>query len=484
MLFCSNLSSFTTSPGRNLEILESLNESGNPPSATKRSNHEIFHLKKRTGKMIDASAKLRLLKSSLPKLKSRGHRVLLFSQFVITLNIVEDFLVGENYKFLRLDGNTPGFQRQKDIDEFNRPGSDIFIYLLTTRAGGASINLATADIVIVLDPDFNPHQDMQAIARSYRFGQTKKCLVFKMTVKYGVQALFESDEGSAKDIVYTDNDLDSLIEKAEKEGQVDDKTQKEASSCNLCGQHHGDGECSMLESSENLVEYREMLMVHAEDESWENRSAAIQAIDKLLYQRGDGHLLVGQPFHLVQGPLLGAKEKVKVPGQTPVQILAKPLLAALHTSNDAQVQHVTGPSLMTNTASKTTIPSNSVLQPQGHHDAGRPSLTNTVPHSIASNSGLMPRSQAQVNIAGPWRTTHTASQTANTSKGVMMPLPPPPGQPVAGTSSSQRLLPPHGFKRPFSPTSLPQAPNKRPKKSEDACAVCRTRPLSSHCGGS
>ncbi|KAF5374945.1 hypothetical protein D9758_000456 [Tetrapyrgos nigripes] len=610
------------------------------------------------GKLIDASAKLRLLKSLLPKLKSRGHRVLLFSQFVIALNIVEDFLVGENYKFLRLDGNTPGFQRQKDIDEFNRPGSDVFVYLLTTRAGGVGINLATADTVIVLDPDFNPHQDMQAIARSHRFGQTKKCLVFKMMVKesaeerimqmgkkklaldhlivqkindeesvgdtvqsiltYGAQALFESDEGSAKDITYTDNDLDSLIDKTEKEGQVDDKAQKEgfsfakiwtadkneleeigdddqgqgdswaqtlqkinaerervkiqeealsgrgarrkaayrkenmyiedspvkknkksksqavsnsdgesayqgsdinsygsdveslpnamgvelkelqntggrqdysapsehrghkaqvptpASYCNLCEQYHGDGECSMLESSENLVEYREMLMLHAEDESWENRSAAIQAIDELLYRRGDGHLLAGQPLHLVQGPLLGAKkEKAKIPGQTPVQIPAKTLPAAPRPP--PQIQYVAGPSLMTNTAPKTTIPSNGVPRPQAQHDAGRPSLTkNTTPQSVVSNSGLMPRSQAQVqNLAGPSRPTHTAPQTANTSMGVMVPQHPPPAQPVAGTSTSQRLPPPHGSKRPSSPASLPQAPNKRPKKAEDTCAVCK-----------
>ncbi|KAL0951419.1 hypothetical protein HGRIS_008111 [Hohenbuehelia grisea] len=206
-------------------------------------------------KLIDASGKFRLLKQLLPKLKARGHRVLLFSQFVIALNIIEDFLYGEGIKFLRLDGSTKGRDRQKGMDEFNRPGSDVFIYLLSTRAGGVGINLFSADTVIIFDPDFNPHQDLQAIARAHRFGQQKTVLVFKLMVKdsaeerimqvgkkklvldhlivqkmedeegpgedvqsiltYGAKALFEEEAGSSRDIVYTDNDLDKLIVKTE-----------------------------------------------------------------------------------------------------------------------------------------------------------------------------------------------------------------------------------------------------------------------------
>lgn len=60
--------------------------------------------------------------------------------------------------YLSQDGDTPGPLRQKGIDEFNKPDSDVFVYLLTTRAGGVGINLYTADTVIIFDPDFNPHQ--------------------------------------------------------------------------------------------------------------------------------------------------------------------------------------------------------------------------------------------------------------------------------------------------------------------------------------
>ncbi|KAI6047780.1 P-loop containing nucleoside triphosphate hydrolase protein [Pisolithus marmoratus] len=213
-------------------------------------------------RLVSASAKLRLLKSLLPKLKARNHRVLLFSQFVVVLDIVEDFLTGEGYKFLRLDGDTKQSVRQKGMDEFNQPDSDVFIYILTTRAGGVGINLYTADTVIIFDPDFNPHQDLQAIARSHRYGQQKTCLVFKLMVKdsaeekimqagkkklvldhlivqkmddddngtgdlasiltFGAKELFEEGDQNSRDIVYTDNDLDKLIEKTEVEGEKEE----------------------------------------------------------------------------------------------------------------------------------------------------------------------------------------------------------------------------------------------------------------------
>ncbi|KAI0652071.1 SNF2 family N-terminal domain-containing protein [Trametes meyenii] len=210
-------------------------------------------------RLVAASAKLRFLKTLLPKLKARGHRVLLFSQFVIALDVIEDFLLGEGIKYLRLDGNTKQHERQKGMDEFNKPGSDVFIYLLTTRAGGVGINLWSADTVIIFDPDFNPHQVcIPAIARAHRFGQKKTVLVFKLMVKdsaeerimqtgkkklvldhlivqkmdesgtkedvqsilmFGAKALFEeNEESAAREIHYSEHDIDNLIEKTEKEG--------------------------------------------------------------------------------------------------------------------------------------------------------------------------------------------------------------------------------------------------------------------------
>lgn len=137
--------------------------------------------------LVEASSKLVLLDQMFPKLHERGHRVLIFSQFLGMLDIVEDFLTGIGLKYHRLDGNVSSLERQKRIDSFNEPGSEYFAFLLSTRAGGVGINLATADTVIILDPDFNPHQDLQALSRAHRIGQKKKVLCFQLMTKSSVE---------------------------------------------------------------------------------------------------------------------------------------------------------------------------------------------------------------------------------------------------------------------------------------------------------
>ena len=133
--------------------------------------------------LVDASAKLKLLELLLPKLQERGHRVLIFSQFLDMLDIVEDFLDGMQLRYQRLDGSINALQKQKRIDEFNAPDSPLFAFILSTRAGGVGINLASADTVIILDPDFNPHQDIQALSRAHRIGQSKKVLCFQLVTR-------------------------------------------------------------------------------------------------------------------------------------------------------------------------------------------------------------------------------------------------------------------------------------------------------------
>ncbi|KAH7148662.1 PHD/FYVE-zinc-finger like domain-containing protein [Dactylonectria macrodidyma] len=137
--------------------------------------------------LVEASAKLLLLEKMLVKLKERGHRVLLFSQFLQQLDIIEDFLTGLGFEYRRLDGNISSLEKQRRIDAFNAPDSPLFAFLLSTRAGGVGINLATADTVIILDPDFNPHQDLQALSRAHRIGQKKKVLCFQIVTKDSVE---------------------------------------------------------------------------------------------------------------------------------------------------------------------------------------------------------------------------------------------------------------------------------------------------------
>lgn len=97
------------------------------------------------------SGKMQLLNKLLPKLKERGSRVLIFSQMTRVLDILEDYLRLKQYEYCRIDGNTDGEKRDSQIDEFNEDGSSKFTMLLSTRAGGLGINLATADIVILFD---------------------------------------------------------------------------------------------------------------------------------------------------------------------------------------------------------------------------------------------------------------------------------------------------------------------------------------------
>ncbi|XP_058445908.1 SWI/SNF-related matrix-associated actin-dependent regulator of chromatin subfamily A containing DEAD/H box 1 homolog [Malaya genurostris] len=130
-------------------------------------------------KLVEASGKFRQLDELLPKLKSDGHRVLIFSQFVMMLDIIEMYLAIRKYGYLRLDGQTAVTERQELIDQYTQD-SNIFIFLLSTRAGGLGINLTAADTVIIHDIDFNPYNDKQAEDRSHRMGQTKPVTIYKL----------------------------------------------------------------------------------------------------------------------------------------------------------------------------------------------------------------------------------------------------------------------------------------------------------------
>ncbi len=119
----------------------------------------------------------------LKKLFENGHRVLIFSQYVIVLDVLEDYLDYRGYKFERIDGSTKQASRQQAIDRFNAPKSDRFCFLLSTRATRLGINLATADTVIIYDADFNPQNDLQALSRAHRMGQTKAVAVYTLVVR-------------------------------------------------------------------------------------------------------------------------------------------------------------------------------------------------------------------------------------------------------------------------------------------------------------
>uniref|UniRef100_A0A8C1V3P7 Chromodomain helicase DNA binding protein 4a n=1 Tax=Cyprinus carpio TaxID=7962 RepID=A0A8C1V3P7_CYPCA len=137
--------------------------------------------------LTKSSGKLLLLQKMMRRLKEGGHRVLIFSQMTKMLDLLEDFLENEGYKYERIDGSITGGMRQEAIDRFNAPGAPQFAFLLSTRAGGLGINLATADTVIIYDSDWNPHNDIQAFSRAHRIGQNKKVMIYRFVTKASVE---------------------------------------------------------------------------------------------------------------------------------------------------------------------------------------------------------------------------------------------------------------------------------------------------------
>ncbi|XP_076302965.1 LOW QUALITY PROTEIN: SWI/SNF-related matrix-associated actin-dependent regulator of chromatin subfamily A containing DEAD/H box 1 homolog [Lasioglossum baleicum] len=129
--------------------------------------------------LIPQAGKLKILDELLSKLKEEGHRVLIFSQFTMILNILEEYLTIRGQTYLRLDGSTPVTDRQCLIDQYTED-ENIFIFLLSTKAGGLGINLTAADTVIIHDIDFNPYNDKQAEDRCHRVGQKRPVNIIRL----------------------------------------------------------------------------------------------------------------------------------------------------------------------------------------------------------------------------------------------------------------------------------------------------------------
>ncbi|CAI5742134.1 unnamed protein product [Peronospora destructor] len=137
--------------------------------------------------IVRSSGKFELLDRMLPKLKAAGHRVLMFSQMTQLMHVLEDYFNYRGFRYLRLDGSTSADEREQRMFMFNAPDSPFFIFLLSTRAGGLGLNLATADTVIIFDSDWNPAMDAQAQDRAHRIGQKNEVRVFRLVTNSPVE---------------------------------------------------------------------------------------------------------------------------------------------------------------------------------------------------------------------------------------------------------------------------------------------------------
>ncbi|XP_062142273.1 SWI/SNF-related matrix-associated actin-dependent regulator of chromatin subfamily A containing DEAD/H box 1 homolog [Drosophila sulfurigaster albostrigata] len=166
------------------------------------NKYELYDVKIPANLICD-SGKFQYLDTLLPKLKEEGHRVLLFSQFTMMLDVVEEYLRIRNWGFCRLDGATAVKERQDLITDFN-DDDEIFVFLLSTKAGGVGINLTAADTCVIHDIDFNPYNDKQAEDRCHRMGQKRPVTIYRLisesTIEEGILMAAEEKLKLEKDI--------------------------------------------------------------------------------------------------------------------------------------------------------------------------------------------------------------------------------------------------------------------------------------------
>ncbi|XP_074027641.1 lymphocyte-specific helicase isoform X2 [Leptinotarsa decemlineata] len=132
--------------------------------------------------LVLQSGKMIVLDEMLAKLKKKGHKVLIFSTLVMTLDLIEDYMLMRGHTYCRLDGGHSLEKRSECISEFN-DDPKVFAFLISTRAGGLGLNLVGADTVIFFDRDWNPQVDIQAQDRCHRIGQTKPVMVYTLITR-------------------------------------------------------------------------------------------------------------------------------------------------------------------------------------------------------------------------------------------------------------------------------------------------------------
>lgn len=168
-----------------------------------------------TKRLIVDSAKLARLDDLLRELKDGGHRVLLYFQMTKMMDLIEEYLIYRQYKYLRLDGSSPIGERRDMVTSW-QTNPDIFVFCLSTRAGGLGINLTAADTVIFCeffslqqgvftdttpdDHDWNPSNDAQAMDRAHRVGQTKQVTVYRLIARGTIEERIVKLARAKKDV--------------------------------------------------------------------------------------------------------------------------------------------------------------------------------------------------------------------------------------------------------------------------------------------
>lgn len=134
----------------------------------------------------ELGSKIMLLDVMLASIKSNTtDKIVLVSNYTQTLDLFEKLCRKRRYNYCRLDGSMTIKKRSKVVDAFNKPESDQFIFMLSSKAGGCGLNLIGANRLIMFDPDWNPANDDQAMARVWRDGQKKPCFIYRLLMVNG-----------------------------------------------------------------------------------------------------------------------------------------------------------------------------------------------------------------------------------------------------------------------------------------------------------
>ncbi|KAK6731802.1 hypothetical protein RB195_007950 [Necator americanus] len=170
-----------------VNLVMELKKCCNHTSLVRQYDHFENDPQARLQQLLKSSGKLILLDKLLCRLKDTGHRVLIFSQMVMMLDILQEYLQLRRFPAQRLDGSMRADLRKQALDHYNAEGSTDFAFLLSTRAGGLGINLATADTVIIFDSDWNPQNDLQAMSRAHRIGQTRQVNIYRLVTRNSME---------------------------------------------------------------------------------------------------------------------------------------------------------------------------------------------------------------------------------------------------------------------------------------------------------
>lgn len=174
-----------------LQLINVLKKACNSPSLLLKSNDSgedrvssdlLADVSPSDLKFPGISGKIRVLDALLREIKATtDEKVVVVSNYTSTLDVLGNLMTSLDYSFLRLDGSTATNKRQDLVERFNNsPQKNSFVFLLSTKAGGVGITLTGASRLILFDSDWNPANDLQAMARVHRFGQKRTCYIYRL----------------------------------------------------------------------------------------------------------------------------------------------------------------------------------------------------------------------------------------------------------------------------------------------------------------